>query len=88
MARTYVDKKGYRRFVGSNKLVSRWVAGYKLGRPLKKGDVVHHGHKGKGINNPNNLWVFPKDKGGQKAHHAYHLKCKKKTGSWLDRIKG
>ncbi len=64
MAKTYVNKSGYKCFSDSGKQVSRWAASKKIGRPLRKKEVVHHGFKGKGCNNPDNLWVF----GSQSEH--------------------
>jgi hypothetical protein len=57
MAKTYVGKNGYRRFSDSGKSIHRWVAEDKIGRPLRVGEVVHHGYRGKRCNDPDNLWV-------------------------------
>ena len=70
MAETYIDENGYRRFSNSGKLVSRWVAGKKLGRTLRSGEVVHHKNRDKLDNSRGNLWVF----GSQKQHHKTHKK--------------
>ncbi|MCC7574865.1 HNH endonuclease [Candidatus Woesearchaeota archaeon] len=69
MAGTYVDKNSYRRFSDSGKLVSRWVAEDKIGRPLKKSEVVHHGYYGKDCNDPDNLWVFKNQSEHMKKAH-------------------
>jgi len=58
MAKTYIGKNGYRRFSDSGKSVHRWAAEAKIGRPLKSGEVIHHGYRGKRCNDPDNLWVF------------------------------
>jgi len=69
MASTYKDKKGYRRFSDSGKSVSRWVAEKKIGRPLRDGEVVHHGFRGKGCNDPDNLWVCKNQSEHMKKKH-------------------
>lgn len=76
--KTYTDKKGYKRFFGSKIPVHRWMAGKKLKRKLKPGEVVHHKNRNKKDNRPSNLKVFP----NQKSHHAAHKRNKKKTGKW------
>ena len=76
--KTYVDKKGYGRFFGSNNPVHRWIASKKLKRKLKPGEVVHHKNRNKLDNRPSNLQVFK----NQKTHHAAHKRNKKKTGKW------
>ena len=71
MTKTYIDENGYRRFVDSGKLVSRWVAEDKIGRPLNKGEVVHHGSKGKKCNDPDNLWVFKNQSTHMRKAHSH-----------------
>ena len=78
MAETYIDKKGYRRFKDSGKLVSRWVKEKQFGHKLSKKQVVHHKNRDKKDNRPSNLYVF-KDR---KTHTKTHKKDKKKTGRW------
>ncbi len=73
MAKTYTDKKGYRRFSDSGRSVHRWSAAKKLGRPLRRSERVHHINRRKSNNKPSNLWVFK----NQKAHHKAH-----KEDSW------
>jgi len=71
MARTYVDKNGYRRFSDSGKSVARWAAEDKIGRKLRSGEVVHHGYGGKTRNNPDNLWVFPSQLEHMRKKHRF-----------------
>jgi len=56
--KTYVSKKGYRKFKGSGKLVHRWVEEKKLGRRLKPNEVVHHKDGNPLNNSPDNLKVY------------------------------
>lgn len=48
----------------------RLVAEEKIGRLLKKGEVVHHIDRDRNNNHPSNLMVFP----SQSAHRLYHIK--------------
>ena len=68
--KTYRDIHGYLRFTDSGKLVHRWKAERKLGRPLQHGEVVHHQNKIKVDNRYGNLGVFD----SRKAHQAHHIK--------------
>jgi len=70
MAKTYKNKNGYRCFSDSGKQVSRWAAEKKIGRPLKEGEVVHHGFKGKDRNDSDNLWVFNSQSEHMKKKHS------------------
>jgi len=74
----FKDKKGYKRFSDSGIPVHRYVAGRKLGRPLKKGEVVHHINRNKTDNRRDNLWVFR----SQKKHDSAHRSDKKRFGRW------
>lgn len=65
---TYTDKKGYYRFKDDNTPVHRNVAKKKLGRKLKKGEVVHHKDRNKQNNSPDNLHVFKSQKEHDRAH--------------------
>lgn len=59
--------KGYVKREGRH--VHRAVAEAVLGRPLRKGEVVHHEDRDKTNNDPKNLIVFP-----SQAMHARHHK--------------
>ena len=68
--KTYIGKTGYRKFKDSGKLLHRWVAEKKIGRPLKKSEIVHHKNQNKLDNSPNNLQVLP--------NQGVHLKIHKR----------
>jgi hypothetical protein len=69
-AKTYVTKKGYRRFKDSGKYVHRWVEEKKLGRKLKPVEVVHH-IDGDPLNNkPKNLKIFRNQSTHMKEEHT------------------
>jgi len=74
--KTYVDERGYERFKDTDKPVHRWAAEKKLGRKLKRGEVVHHKNRNKQDNRRSNLWVFS----SQAEHDAAHKKDAKKHG--------
>lgn len=67
------DKKHYE--FTSRELTHRIVAAEKLGRPLLKGEVVHHNDEDKRNNDPNNLTVFA----SQADHARYHKLNDKKV---------
>ncbi|WP_457918464.1 HNH endonuclease [Candidatus Lokiarchaeum ossiferum] len=75
---TYRDKNGYKRYCNSGKLVHRHVAECKLGRKLRRGEVVHHKNRNKMDNSRSNLWVCK----SQTQHEYYHKKDKRNTGRW------
>jgi len=72
-----VDEKGYLRFKDSDKLVSRHNAEKKLGRKLRKNEVVHHKNRNKLDNRRSNLRVM-----NRKHHDNSHRYSKKKSGKW------
>ena len=70
MAKTYINENGYRCFSDSGKQVSRWVAEKKIGRPLRRKEVVHHGYRGKRCNNPGNISVFRNQSEHMRRKHS------------------
>lgn len=53
------------------------MAEWKLGRPLKVGEVVHHDNGDKHDNHPDNIWVFS----SQRAHMLYeHYRMREAAG--------
>ena len=78
MVKWFKDKKGYKKYSDSGKSVHRHVAEKKMGRKLKRGEVVHHKNRNKSDNRRSNLRVFR----SQKQHHRTHVRSKKRTGRW------
>jgi hypothetical protein len=76
--KTYIDSNGYRRFCDSDILVHRYIAGKKLGRKLRPGEVVHHKNRDKLNNSAENLWVFR----NQYEHNRTHRYDSKRYGRW------
>jgi hypothetical protein len=60
MAKTKINKEGYRIFLDSGKLVHRWVAEKKYGKEECKGKEVHHIDLDKKNNESNNLLLVSK----------------------------
>lgn len=75
MGNTYKDKKGYPRWSNSRKLVHRTVASNMLGRPLRKGEAVHHRDENKSNFRKSNLTVM-----NRRDHSSLHAKKKR---SWF-----
>lgn len=65
------DQISYRKIHGQHE--HRAVAEQMLGRPLRKGEVVHHMDGNKRNNSPDNLRVFP----SQSEHAKYHIRFNK-----------
>jgi hypothetical protein len=73
MARTYTDKKGYKRWGNSGKLVHRTVASNMIGGPIGKGRVVHHKDGNKSNFRRSNLVVMSRS-----DHSALHAKKRRR----------
>jgi len=71
------DKKGYKRYSNSGKLVHRHVAERKIGRKLRKGEHIHHRNRNKCDNRRKNLRVM-----NGKHHYNSHKYSKRKSGRW------
>ena len=67
-AGTYKDKNGYIRYADSNRLKHRAVMQKKLGRPLQKGEIVHHINGNILDNRPENLELLT-----AKEHYKKHV---------------
>jgi len=81
--KTYTDSNGYNRFKNNGKLVHRSVAEMKLGRSLKRSEVVHHKNRNKQDNSFGNLEVFS----SQGKHWKVHKLDAKKHG-WKYSLSG
>lgn len=75
----YTDQRGYKRSKRTDKLVHRDVAAKKLGRPLRRGEVVHHKDRSKTNNDPRNLWVFKDQAAHDRAHKSDALRYGKRA---------
>ncbi len=76
MAGIFKDKKGYKRFSDSKKLVHKWAAEKKVGGKIYPGRVVHHRDGDKSNFTPSNLQVMSRSE-----HSKLHAK-KKKRNFW------
>ena len=72
MAKSYIDKKGYKRYSNSGKSVHRHVAQRKLGGGIWGGHVVHHRDGNKLNNSRYNLRVMRRD-----SHSRLHANKKR-----------
>ena len=68
LSKVYIDKKGYKRFKASGKLVHRHVMERKLGFRLRKDVIVHHINGIKTDNRFENLQLMTK-----KEHFKHHV---------------
>ena len=71
LSKVYIDKKGYKRFKSSGKLVHRRVMERKLGFRLRKDVIVHHINGIKTDNRFENLQLMTK-----KEHFKHHVASK------------
>lgn len=76
---TYTDRNGYKRYKDSNKLVHRYAAEKRIGRKLRKGEVVHHINRDKSDNSKKNLWVFKNQDAHDRAHRIDAMRHGKKA---------
>ncbi|MFC2056246.1 HNH endonuclease signature motif containing protein [Chloroflexota bacterium] len=67
-SKTHEDENGYLRFNDSNKLFHRWVMERKVGRSLKKGEIVHHINGNKRDNTDVNLAIITPE-----LHYQLHI---------------
>jgi len=66
--KTYRDDNGYLRFKDSDRLVHRWIASKKIGRKLKRDEIVHHINMNKMDNDASNLYVCRDQREHEKIH--------------------
>jgi hypothetical protein len=74
-SKTYVDKKGYKRYKNSGKSVHRHVASRMVGGKIWKGKVVHHKDGNKLNNRRSNIQVMDRSN-----HSKLHANKRKKKG--------
>ncbi|MCA9478347.1 MAG: HNH endonuclease [Nanoarchaeota archaeon] len=77
MVSWFKDKNGYPRFKDSGKLVHRWKAEKKIGRPLKSWEVVHHRNEKKTDYSDKNLAVMSRS-----FHAKLHANKRNRKWSW------
>ena len=66
--KTYINADGYWCFTDTHYPIHRWVAKKKIGRELRKGEVVHHINYNKRDNSEENLFVCS----SQREHERIH----------------
>ncbi len=74
MVRIFRNKKGDKRFGDAGKSEHRQVAEKKMGRRLRRGEVVHYKKRNKGDKRRKKLSMFRSKK--------QHPRSKKRTGRW------
>ena len=67
-SKTYINEDGYRIYKDSGRFVHHVNAEKRIGRRLRKGEVVHHIDRDKLNNRPSNLWVFKNQEEHNRAH--------------------
>ena len=72
MAKTYIGKKGYKRYKNSGKSVHRHVASRKVGGKIWPGRVVHHSDGNKRNNRRSNLQIMSRS-----SHSRLHSRKKR-----------
>ena len=73
MAKIVTDRKGYKRFSNSGKLVHRWAAEKKVGGRIFSGRVVHHKDGNKSNFRSSNLQVMSRSE-----HSKLHSKKRRR----------
>ncbi len=66
--KTYINADGYWCFTDTHYPIHRWVAKKKIGRDLRKGEVVHHINYNKRDNSEDNLHICS----NQSEHERIH----------------
>ena len=79
MLRGSGEGKAYRKLLGRHE--HRRIAEQKLGRPLRKGEVVHHIDGDKLNNSPGNIAVLP----SQAEHARLHAKQRRAKRQVMDK---